>query len=357
MKQRRLVTRLLSCASILALGSAMAGVAAAHGDGCVTLNSPTTISTNKNCVRVTNTLSGDVVNNATIGKGNAGNGVGDGNAERSEPGFFIGDDGLIDGRLVNNGTIVGGSEGSGALTLGDDADVTGGIFNNGTIASKRGSGISLGYVEYDDHEVEIEAAALTGDIVNAGLVSGNDYGIVARYGTMSGTLINQSTGTISGGVVGVYVPDTFTSWTGGIENSGVISGGFAGILIGDFGLPGDTYGGEGGGESGGEGGGEGGEGGEAGEHSQPPPSLGVVFSGGIFNYTGGTIVSEYGPSIGIGGLSFSGGVYNDGLITRTSATVARGRYGLLTSPYRGVGIVFTAPTVEGGLTNGANGQI
>ena len=345
MVKRRFAARLLSCVSFVALSTAPA---MAHGGGCLELQAPTTINTNKKCVRVEKTIAGDVVNNATIGKDKDGE-------ERHKPGFFIGDDGLIDGRLVNNGTIVGGRYGSGALTLGEAADVTDGIFNNGTISSALGSGISLGTVEYDEDELEIEAAALTGDIVNAGSINGKDFGIVARYGTMAGGLVNEADGEINGGLAGVYVEDAFTSWTGGIHNSGVIAGGFAGILIGDWGLPAGEYGGEGG-EGDDDEDDEGGEGGEGYASYVPPQSLGVVFSGGIFNGDGGTIISSYGPSIGVGGASFGGGVHNDGLITQDLGEEGEG-YSQLVSPYRGVGVVFAAGTVEGGLTNGSTGSI
>ena len=92
-------------------------------------------------------------------------------------------------------------------------------------------------------------------------------------------------------------------------------------------------------------------------------SDGVHFSGGIFNYDGGEIISKSGPSIAIGGASFSGGVYNNGLITQYLGYGGEynsfgygGEHGD-ESPYRGVGIVFTAPTVEGGLLNDVNGEI
>ena len=333
--------RLLSCASMLVLGGTFAGGAAAHpsSPGCTSITHPTTINHDKKCVTVKKTIYGDVVNNAKVGKSQYGD---------EKPGFFIGDGGLLKGKLVNNGGIYGGERGEGALTLGDGADVRGGIFNNGKIVSEDGSGISLGFYEDGWHGGPQEAA-LTGNIVNRGYIGGDDYGIAARYGTMSGTLINESGGVIDGDKVGVYVSDTFTSWSGGIENSGLISGDRSGIQIGDFG----SYGGEGGEHGGGY------------NAFSIHTDDGVVFSGGIENKTGGAIISKSGPSIAVGGASFSGGITNDGLITQYPGYGGEGHdYDYSSfggegydSPYKGVGIVFTADTVEGGLFNGVHGEI
>ena len=329
MAHRRVVGSLLSCASVLALS---AGTAFAHPAyyGCSSLTHPGTISKDKRCVEVRKTIEGDVVNNATIGKS-----WGYWGHYYSKSGFFVGRD--ITGELINNGKIYG-------LYVG--ADVEGGIVNNGKIVD-----LSLGY--YSRHG--LKEASLTGDIVNNGLIFGHDYAIAARYGTMSGALVND--GAIIGGKVGVFIPDSFTSWTGGIVNSGLIYGGTSAIQIGGAG-GGTGYGGEGGGENGGEGGGEGGEGGEVGHAAYEENGEGVIFSGGIRNETGGVLLSSFGPTVAVGGASFSGGIYNDGLITQYLGE--GGEHGedlRFVSPYQGVGIVFTAPTVEGGVTNGANGEI
>ena len=234
--------RLLSCASVIALGGAFAGSAQAHsyGSNCTSITHPTTINHDKKCVRVTKTINGNVVNNATVGKTHANDNhyYSNHNDPHHGPGFFIGSGGLLTGKLINNGWIFGGEHGTGALTLGKNADVHGGINNNGAIASHDGSGISLGYYDHDKYP-RVQAVALTGDIVNNGLIYGDDYGIAARYGTMSGTLINGAHGAIIGGDIGVFISDSFTSWSGGIENSGLIYGDEAGIQIG-----GSEHGGE-----------------------------------------------------------------------------------------------------------------
>ena len=216
--------------------------------------------------------------------------------------------------LVNNGTIKGGGDEWAALTLGKGADVRGGIFNNGTIISKHGNAINLGYREDGHHWSTPQGAALTGDIVNAGSIEGHDHGIAALYGTMTGALINEATGTIEGGDIAVYIADSFTSWTGGIENRGLIAGDEAGIKIGSL----DAY--------------------------------GVVFDGGVVNAAGAEITSKSGPSVAIGGESFAGGFFNAGLITQ-HAYEANGWL------YEGVGVVFAARTVEGDLVNDEGGVI
>jgi len=274
----------------------LAGQAAA--DDCTNIHNPTTISTNKECVRVTDPVNGNVVNNATVGR-----------SDRDGPGFFIGYGGLLTGQLINNGTIRGGGDEWGALTLGRNADVAGGIINNGTIVSTRGNAVQLGYRE--NWWEQPRAAALTGDIVNSGLIDGRDNGIAALYGTMSGALINEADGTITGGDVAVLIANSFTSWTGGVENHGLIAGDEAGIQIGSL------------------------------------SSYGVVFAGGIVNAAGAEITSEDGPSVAIGGESFSGGFFNAGLITQAGSGWA----------YEGVGVVFASRTVSGGLTNDVGGVI
>jgi uncharacterized protein with beta-barrel porin domain len=204
----------LSCASLFAF----ANVATAD-HRCKIIDHPTTISSDKTCVRVVRKVDGDVVNNATVG-----------DDRKDRPGFFIGGRGLITGELVNNGTIKGGGDGLGALTLGQGGDVEGGIRNAGEIVSRHGNGINLGFRD-PDRWWNREAAALTGDITNSGLIDGDDNGIAALYGTMTGRLVNQAGGVIKGGDVGVMIADSFGAWTGGIENAGEISGDDGAIVI------------------------------------------------------------------------------------------------------------------------------
>src|SRR5262245_7666352 len=96
--------------SVLVLELSFAGAAAA--DDCRDIDHPTTISTDKRCVRVTEEVNGTITNTATVGQ-----------AHRGRPGFFIGSGGLLTGQLINNGTIQGGGDDWAALTLGRNADV------------------------------------------------------------------------------------------------------------------------------------------------------------------------------------------------------------------------------------------
>jgi uncharacterized protein YhjY with autotransporter beta-barrel domain len=191
--------------------------------------------------------------------------------------------------------------------LGKDADVAGGIFNNGTIVSTRGNGINLGYREWTHHGWRTRAAALTGDIINRGLIEGDKYGIAALYGTMTGALINEANGTILGGNTAVTIADSFASWTGGIENHGLIEGEKAGIQIGSL--------------------------------TPDPWQDGVMFAGGIVNGAEGQIRAASGPAIVIGGKGFAGGLDNAGLIEGT------------------IGVLIKAKNFEGGLVNDEGGVI
>ena len=322
-----LLSRVSTLALIAAAGSfGTAGKAAAAG-GCfgqVEVSAPTTISTDVPCVFVDDPLAaGDVTNNANVGPGNG------------SVGFFVGNGGVINGALINNDTITGGTPGinggtgTGALTIaGGGANVTGGVFNYGQIISEDGHGIALGYAKYYYYGEElrhyIAGASMTGNIVNggkyAGTISGGVHGVAAFYGTMGGALINNANGTITGGDTGVYIADTFTSWTGGIQNKGSIAGDNAGIQVGDF-----LYSGE----------------------------ISVVFSGGIANHAGATISSLNGPTVIAGGYRFSGGaasngygIYNAGVITQRSEGAANNE-----SAVAGVGILVTAETFNDGIYN------
>lgn len=302
--QMRNKARLLAHASTVAILAAAGqfGVVAEAQAACQQITTPTTISSDVECARVTtNTVTGNVVNNANVGEPED---------ESNNAAFFVGGEGSITGQLINNDTITGGDEFYGALTIGDGADISGGIFNFGQILSGAGNAIALGYQSGDF----FSPSGMTGSVTNSGGISGAVNGVAALYGTMSGGLTNNGSGVISGGNVGVYIADTFESWSGGIYNSGNILGDQAGIQVGSF-------------ESGGE---------------------GLSFDGGITNY--GTVSSLNGPSVIAGGSSFGGGIYNGGLITQRDEEAAGGESG-----FAGVGIVVSAETFNGDITN--TGQV
>lgn len=324
MGRTRVVVRLTSVFCLLSLSPAWAG----GYDRCLEVRTPTTITTDQRCVRVTKKVTGDVVNNAAVGR-----------SDSERPGFFIGDGrGLLTGALVNNGVIRGGGGGLGALTLGRNADVQGGIRNNGTIVSTAGNAINLGYSDDDgdDHHDDdhhhhhgewslAQAVALTGNITNAGLIDGRLDGIAALYGTMSGRLINAATGTIKGGDNAIFIADSFAAWTGGIENQGLIEGGKTGIVID-----------------------------------------GVLFKGGLLNAAGATIKGRNGDGIAADaewwgdfdnrgtiagtrdGFAYDGSVFR-GNVANTGL-IQGGRHGISLAAVLFEGAFSNGGTIDGGAT-------
>ncbi|NOT42832.1 MAG: autotransporter domain-containing protein [Alphaproteobacteria bacterium] len=294
--------RLLAHASTVAILAAAGqfGVVAEAQAACTNISGATVISSDIECARVYAPVTGDVTNNANIGEPED---------EDNAAAFFVGGEGgTLNGVLTNNNTITGGDATYGALTIGDGGNISGGIRNFGQILSGAGNAIALGYAS--------SAAAMTGNITNSNVINGAVNGVAALYGTNTGGLLNNSGGSVTGGNAGVLIADSFTSWTGGIDNFGNILGDEAGIQVGSF-------------ASGGE---------------------GLVFDGGIENY--GSISSLSGPSVIAGGSSFGGGIYNGGVITQRDASAAGGEgFGA------GVGILVSAETFNGSITNDYSGVI
>lgn len=250
------------------------------GDGQV-------VTTNTTCVTVSDPVTGDVVNQALVGDPGTG---------------FIPFEVYADitGKLINNGNIFGGYGNDGALTIRNGATITNGIENNGAITSTTGSGIQIG----GGGEGSDPGHILNGITNTNNISSGGGYGIAALYGTLSGGLTNQfdnQASTISGGLAGIYIADTFTSWSGGISNFGQISGVDAAIQMGDGGGGGLT-----------------------------------TFDGGIINYGGGVIDSANGTAIAITDdiATFTGGITNSGQIQGARSA-----------------IVIQAGSFSGGVTN------
>jgi hypothetical protein len=305
--QMRNKSRLLARASTVAILAAAGqfGVVAEAQAACQNITAPTTINSDIECAEVIgNTVAGDVVNDAEIGVPVD---------ENSAAAFFVGGEGSITGALINNDTITGGDTFVGALTIGSGGSILGGIVNNGQIISGSGNAISIGYYTFEGDS----AGTLAGGITNSGAITGAIYGVVAVEGSASGGLVNNANAVISGGEVGVFIDDTFNSWTDGIINNGNVLGDEAGIQVG--GLIGTGIG-------------------------------DVTFSGGIQN--SGTISSLSGPSVIAGGSSFGDGIYNNGLITQRSSAAAGGE-----GSYAGVGVVVSADTFGGDIFNDFGGRI
>jgi len=160
---------------------------------------------------------------ATITESFTNNGTINGNIFVSN---FGGDDFRTGGILVNNGEIVGQLSGletfygifnTGKISGGIKIQVIDGYNNNIGI---KNSGIISG--------VGIDATLITGDIINAGEITGSVNGIWAEE--IGGKITNS--GTISGGDYGIRV-ETFGSRSGAIfgrfVNTGTIRGGTDGI--------------------------------------------------------------------------------------------------------------------------------
>ncbi|MBI1212433.1 MAG: autotransporter domain-containing protein [Alphaproteobacteria bacterium] len=247
------------------------------------------------CVTVTTTVAHDVVSEATIGDPGTG-----------YSSFLVGGEGVITGELWNKGTITGGyadltGSGLGALTI--LGDVQGGVLNSGLISSPGNNAIQLG----TSSDSILLPGTIEGGITNNGTIIGLNDGLATIAGSLSGGFVNNENALITAGNAGVFIADTFDTWSGGISNAGTVHGDGVGIFIG------------------------------------APGATNVEFSGGIFNDTTGVISGASGPAIFVSGGSYSGGLTNWGLITETGES--------FTDVYGGAGVILDAQTVDGNIEN------
>ncbi|MBP6012539.1 MAG: autotransporter outer membrane beta-barrel domain-containing protein [Alphaproteobacteria bacterium] len=308
----RLLARVSSLAILAAAGS-LSVVQEAQAACTTTWTAPidgTTINTNNTCVIVNAPVAGNLTNQAIIG--DPGNGF--------VPFDVFAD---INGDLINQGSIGGGffSGKGGALTIRGGATITGALRNQ-----IGGSGIN----SVNGNALQIGLGGENGGSILGGIHNDNAItstlgnAIAAIEGTLVGGLHNDAT--IGGGLAGVYVSGTFSSWSGGIQNSSIISGSQAAIQLGD--------------------------GGEL---------AGLTFSNGITNDFGAQIVSGNGTAILIQQDvdSFSGGITNTGEITGASLGISASadayNGGLLNfgtvDGQSGTGARFDVGTFTGNVTN------
>lgn len=152
---------------------------------------------------------GHLTNTGTISGGTAG--------------VYIWEYFTVDGSLTNSGLIEGldSSDGRG-IFMDSSATLTGNIINQagGTIVG----GVD-GITVYD-------SSHLLGGITNSGLIHGiSGVGVFIDSGsTVVGSIVNEASGTIEGGLSGVRV-STDSTFTGGIVNHGLISGGTHSLLL------------------------------------------------------------------------------------------------------------------------------
>ena len=267
LRSKALLLSRVSTLAIVAAAGVLGTVQQAEAACDTTLNSGAvagnfTVGSPFTCVVVDGNVSGDAINNSIVGDPGTG----------FTP-FDVQD--TVTGSVINNGNISGGYSGAGqrgALTI--SGAVQSGIFNNGLITSTTGNGIQIGTGGEN-------AGSVDGGIWNNNSISsGTRYGVAALEGTLTGGLNNQSGATLNGGLAAIYIDDSFTSWSGGIQNSGTIAGVNGAIVMGD-----------GGGSS-------------------------TTFSGGITNNSGGRISSVGGAAIVITNdiATFDGGIANFGQI-------------------------------------------
>ncbi|WP_195910509.1 autotransporter outer membrane beta-barrel domain-containing protein [Solemya velum gill symbiont] len=197
-------------------------------------------------------ISGGLHNIGTITAGNDGIRIttsnitglvrNDGIINAGSNGFFLSSDSDISGGIDNSGDISGEANGihlySGPFSS-KTTDISGGVLNQegGTI-----SGGNNGFFLYSDSDI-------SGGIDNSGDISGEANGIHLYSGTssrettdISGGVLNQEGGYISGGNNGIYlsynsdINGIYLSYnsdiSGGINNSGTISGGDSALNLG-----------------------------------------------------------------------------------------------------------------------------
>ncbi|WP_078453434.1 autotransporter family protein [Solemya velum gill symbiont] len=186
-------------------------------------------------------ISGGLHNIGTITAGNDGIRIttsnitglvrNDGIINAGSNGFFLSSDSDISGGIDNSGDISGEANGihlySGPFSS-KTTDISGGVLNQegGTI-----SGGNNGFFLYSDSDI-------SGGIDNSGDISGEANGIHLYSGTssrettdISGGVLNQEGGYISGSNNGIYLSYN-SDISGGINNSGTISGGDSALNLG-----------------------------------------------------------------------------------------------------------------------------
>ncbi|BEI35272.1 hypothetical protein PHIN6_07900 [Polynucleobacter sp. HIN6] len=210
---------------------------------------------------IVGTLAGIYSNNSTI-SGNIAN-AGLISAQYFEAGKAISlRDSLLDGSIVNTGTLTGHSDGVlvyrssisgniensgsiygawyGGIRI-DDSTIAGSIINSvsGQIVGGYTAGLMvyrssiavdivnrgtiIGVPDYyGTSGLTVNQSSIGGSIVNSGLISGVQNGINIAGSYLGGNISNQAGGTITGGQFGIYGSGSSVI-TGGITNSGAIS--------------------------------------------------------------------------------------------------------------------------------------
>jgi fibronectin-binding autotransporter adhesin len=223
----------LGALALLSFGAPRVAVAACTIDVVGNpASGPVSNSAAINCIAIDNsTVNGNITNTA------AGTVTATGTAGVSGTGINIINNSVINGTIVNNGSIIantngigiasgtvtGGISNSGMIRAGFDGMAIvnptffGGVTNSGTITAG-----SIGIVAFS-------SSIFSGGITNNNSITGNSTAIrINQVTTFSGGISN--TGMLIGGVNGILVENTPT-FLGGVTNSGTISAGGTGILF------------------------------------------------------------------------------------------------------------------------------
>ncbi len=122
----------------------------------------------------------------------------------------------ITGNFTNSGSIRGYLNG---IELNNSSTISGNITNSGSITGDTTAGIKI-----------TNSSEVSGNLTNSGSISGDQDGIFLDGATISGSIINQAGGTISGNNSGINVSDSSSSITS-INNYSTITGGTYAIYI------------------------------------------------------------------------------------------------------------------------------
>jgi Hint domain len=253
------------------------------------------------------------------------------------------------GGITNSGTLTDSTHGFGDVIVSGVSSFVGDISNTGQIEAANGYGIYIHEVATFDGSIvnanaisafaggiivgssQVDAVSFfSGGITNSGAItagaliattSGSYYEYynqsirVENVGDFQGGIVNASNGSLSGGITGIAVLDSFGSGTfsGGISNSGTITAAAYGVKVEDS----------------------------------------ATFLGGIVNESGATISAGRDGIIAGEITSFDGGITNSGSIAASDAGIGLSDVATFTGNVSNSGTISVGPAP--GSPPGSNG--